>query len=307
MRTPLYSAPDASSALRAALTALVRRGSIEVSGKDGDKVGEWAGLLPPGMEVYIAWVPGTPAARQAETAARLRAAGRVPVPHIAARQLCSEGELRDLLARLRDEAGVTRALLIAGDGPAPRGPYPSSLAMLESVPLAGYGIAQLDVAGYPEGHPVISEADLLALLRRKLVLARQQGLAMGIVSQFCFDGAIILSWLRRLREQGITAPVQVGAAGPASVRTLLHFGLRCGIGNSLRALSAHGPSLARLLTTHGPEAVAAAVAPEMERLGITGLHLFPFGGFARSARWLAAVQEGRFTMAADGEGFEVEG
>lgn len=303
--TPRRLDDAANGALRVALTALARHASIEVSGKDGERIAKWADLLPSGTEVYVAWVPGTPPTRQAETAARLRAAGHAPVPHIAARQLGGEEELRGLLARLRDEARVARVLLIAGDGPA-RGPYPSSASVLESGLLAQYGVTQVDVAGYPEGHPRISEADLLALLRRKLALARQQGLALGIVSQFCFDGAAIVAWLRWLREEGIAAPVRLGVAGPASVRTLLHYGLRCGIGNSLRALGTQGQSLARLLANHGPEPVVAAVAPHVARLGIAGLHLFPFGGFARSARWLAAAREGRFRMAPDGTGFEVE-
>ncbi|HEX7926853.1 MAG TPA: methylenetetrahydrofolate reductase, partial [bacterium] len=116
----------------------------------------------------------------------------------------------------------------------------------------------------------------------------------------------VLAWLTRLRGEGIAAPVRVGVAGPASLRTLINYGLRCGIGNSLRALGNHTQSLAKLLSQQGPEAVVATLAPEAQRLGVAGLHVFPFGGFPRSAQWLAAVREGRFEVDSSA-GFRLDG
>jgi methylenetetrahydrofolate reductase (NADPH) len=152
---------------------------------------------------------------------------------------------------------------------------------------------------------VIADEEVAAALRRKIALAADQGLALRIVSQFCFDGAAVLAWLQRLRGEGIAAPVRVGVAGPASLRTLINFGLRCGIGNSLRALGNHTQSLAKLLSQQGPEAVVAALAGQTDPLGAQGLHVFPFGGFPRSAQWLSAVREGRFTLTEDG--FRLDG
>jgi methylenetetrahydrofolate reductase (NADPH) len=312
---PTAAAPTGEVALRAAIMALGRGASIEVTAKRPVEVTAWAALLPPGTEVFIAWVPGTPPGELADVAARLRAAGQHPVPHIAARHLPSRAAAEELLARLRDEAQVSRALLIAGDAARAPGPFGSSLALLETGLLPAYGLRSIAVAGYPEGHPALPEAELLALLRAKAAAAAQQGLSISVVSQFCFEGAAVLAWLRRLRAEGIALPVRVGVAGPATLRTLLNYGIRCGVGNSLRALGTHTQSLAKLLTQQGPEAVVASLADaSRERpalagapadLGVAGLHVFPFGGFPRSAQWLAAVREGRFQLT-DG-GFQVNG
>ncbi len=306
--------PAGDEPLRKALMDLARGASIEITAKRPGEVDAWAGLIARGTEVLVAWVPGTPLPQLVQVAARLRAVGHRPVPHIAARQLPSRAAAAEFLVRLRGEAQADRALLIAGDAARAAGPFASSLALLETGLLPEHGIRSLSVAGYPEGHPALPDDVLLAALRDKLRVAAAQGLTVTLVSQFCFDGAALLAWLRRLRKEGIAAPVHIGVAGPANVRTLLNYGIRCGIGNSLRALGTHAQSLAALLTQQGPEAVVAAIAGasplvagasgKPTALGVAGLHVFPFGGFPRSAQWLAAVREGRFKM---GEGgFRVE-
>jgi methylenetetrahydrofolate reductase (NADPH) len=302
---PATAVPAGEETLRNGIMALARGASIEVTAKRPGEVNAWAALLPPGSDVFIAWVPGTPLGDLVEAAARLHASGQNPVPHIAARHLPSRAAAEEFLARLRDEARVSRALLVAGDAPRAGGPFGSSLALLETGLLPTYGLRSLAVAGYPEGHPTIPDDALLAALQDKLRVAAEQGLTVTLVSQFCFDGAAVLAWLRRLRGEGIAAPVHVGVAGPATLRTLLNYGLRCGIGPSLRALGTHTQSLAKLLTRQGPETVVAALAGAPAELGVAGLHVFPFGGFPRSAQWLAAVREGRIELAEGG--FRVSG
>ena len=46
---------------------------------------------------------------------------------------------------------------------------------------------------------------------------------------------------------------------------------------------------------------AAEPASRIERL-----HFYPFGGLARTARWLEGVRAGAFTLHADGLGFTVD-
>ena len=51
-------------------------------------------------------------------------------------------------------------------------------------------------------------------LDRKIRYAEAHGIELFVVSQFCFDGQLVLDWLDRLRNRGVTLPVRVGAAGP---------------------------------------------------------------------------------------------
>jgi methylenetetrahydrofolate reductase (NADPH) len=81
--------------------------------------------------------------------------------------------------------------------------------------------------------------------------------------------------------------VRVGLAGPASVAALVRFAVRCGVGSSLRALARGHTAFARILTEASPDAlIDALVAGEAESEQLDGLHIFMFGGVARTAAWL---------------------
>jgi methylenetetrahydrofolate reductase (NADPH) len=86
--------------------------------------------------------------------------------------------------------------------------------------------------------------------------------------------------------------VEVGVAGPATVATLVKFGLRCGIGTSFRAIRNRTNLVGGLLGESGPEgllrdlAAGLAAAPA---LGVTGIHFFPFGGVARTGDFIAVT------------------
>lgn len=276
-----------------AIARLARGASIETSTRNLADVSGYAPLLAAGTDVYVAFLPGTPYHHILSVATRLRQVGLNPVPHLAARRLASAAAVADFAARLRDEAGVTRVLLVAGDSQAACGPFESSLQVLETGVFEACGIRSVGVAGYPEGHPRIAQQALDDALDRKIRYAEVHGIELFIVSQFCFDGQRVLDWVTRLRERGVTLPVRVGVAGPATVRTLLSYAMRCGIGASMKALGSRPVSLNRLLARHGPEQLVATLARPAAGLGIAGLHLFPFGGFADSAQWIADAAAGR--------------
>ena len=291
--------------LTAAIAMLARSASIETAARNLSEIDAYASLVPAGTDVYATWLPGMPYHHIVSVARRLRQVGMNPVPHVTPRQLASAEAAADFLGRLRDEARVARVLLVAGDAEAPVGPYESSAAFLDTGLLEAHGIRSVGFAGYPEGHPRIPEPALAAALERKLESAARRGIEPFLVSQFCFDGQAILDWLARLRGRGVAAPVRVGVAGPATVRALLNFAMRCGVGNSVRALRTQAISLPRLLAEQGPDKVVRRLAEAGSGLGIAGLHCFAFGGFARGARWLQAVAAGRFVPDEAHGGFAV--
>jgi methylenetetrahydrofolate reductase (NADPH) len=266
---------------------LFRGWSMEVSARDTAALDAAADHLAPGASLYLNWIPGDTHHRTVAAAARLRSAGLNPIPHVAARYLASFTQLADFLARLAGEAAVEQALVIGGDCERPVGPFESSLQVLETGLFAKQGITRIGIAGYPEGNPRIAPATLDTALAAKIAGAQRSGLHPYIVTQFCFEAAPILDWIKKIRDQGIDAPVRVGLAGPASITTLMKYALRCGAGNSMRALSLRGAAIARMLSESGPERVIAGLAPAaMEPgVGIDGLHFFAFGGFSRTAGW----------------------
>ena len=299
------SAGAAHAVLFQSIAALAQRASIETSAKNLVEIDAYPTMVRAGTDVYVAWVPGFPYHHIVSVAKRLRQARLNPVPHIAARQLASESAATDFLARLRDEAAVTRALLIAGDSNARTGPFDSSLSLMRTGLLQEHGIHSIGIAGYPEGHRKIGTAALDQALEAKIDYGGREGIELFIVSQFCFDGQAVLDWIGRLRARGVTLPVRVGVAGPATVRTLLGYGMHCGIGNSMRALGSQAISLTRLLAQQGPEKIIRRIARSQAGLGIAGLHFFTFGGFAQSAHWINSTAAGRFQFVDLDESFGI--
>lgn len=280
--------------MMAAAGALLRHHSIELSARHRDAVPALSDFFEPGTEVFVTWLPGQPVGDSIDLAAALAAAGYVPVPHLAARWLASREELGRFLAAAAGDAGVDRVLAVAGDLERPRGPFASVADLLDSGLVARAGIRTLAFAGHPEGHPAVSETALEQALVDKVARAEAQGIAPRIVTQFCFEAAPVGRYLARLAALGVKAPVRVGLAGPAGLDTLTRFALRCGIGNSIRALRRRPSLLGRLARYAGPDQLLVALDDAVTRRpgvpAVEGLHIFPFGGVARAGAWSRSVR-----------------
>ncbi len=278
--------------MSARLSALLASASVEVSSSASD-LGVLADHFPAGAGVSITFLPGDNYRRNVETAASLRRAGFDPVPHIAARELPSREALNDFLVRARREADVRRVVLIAGDVAAAKGPFKSSRDVAASGLIEAHGINAVSVAGYPEGHPWLEGPHAFDALASWQGWGTRSGVRVDIMTQFCFESGPILTWLGELQTRGIGLPVAVGLAGPATLATLTKFGLRCGVGNSMRALRGHIGRFGRLLTDNGPDEVVRGLmaAPPSATAAMSGFHLFPFGGLRKAGRWLRDVQD----------------
>jgi methylenetetrahydrofolate reductase (NADPH) len=274
------------------IATLLASASVEVSSR-GHQLNELQDHFRAGTDVTITFLPGDNYRHNVETATALRRAGYNPVPHIAAREMASREALYDFLTRLRNEADVTRVLLIAGDVALAKGPFKSSLDVCASGLLEARGIASVSVAGHPEGHPYLKTSDALKTLQAWRDWGRQATVRVDVVTQFCFESAPILWWIGELNARGIDLPVIVGLAGPATPATLTKFALRCGIGNSMRSLRSQIGRFGRLLTDTGPDDVMRGLrsAPGAATASVAGFHLFPFGGLRKSGDWLRSYQE----------------
>ena len=269
------------------LAALLSSASVEISSR-GHQIAELRDYFAEGTDVTITFLPGDHYRHNVETATALRRAGFNPVPHIAAREMVSRDALDDFLARARDEAAVSRILLIAGDVAAAKGPFKSTRDVCSSGLLEAHGMTSVSVAGHPEGHPYLELPDALDGLKAWRDWGRRTGTRVDVVTQFCFESTPILQWIGELDRAGVDLPVIVGLAGPATPATLTKFALRCGIGNSMRALRAQIGRFGRLLTDTGPDDVVRGLrcAPAAATASIAGFHLFPFGGLRKTGDWL---------------------
>ncbi len=273
------------------ITDLLSSYSIELNPGDSRTIEMAAERLDPGTEVSLAWIPGSNPMDMVAPAAKLKRAGHLPMPHVGARHLESAAQLQRLADLLKD-AGVDRILVIGGDRHQPAGPYDSSLSVMQTGVFQKAGISRVAIGGFPEGNPHIPETILHEALEAKISFARQEGLQLSIITQFCFKSEPVIDWVRGVRARGLDVPIRVGLAGPAGLLTLMRYAVRCGIGNSLRVLS-ENPSFAKVLVERGPEPIirglAASIAKGDHRLiGIAGLHFYIFGGLRRTMDWIDA-------------------
>jgi methylenetetrahydrofolate reductase (NADPH) len=279
-----------------ALQALLSAFSIELTPGDDKSIDAASRLLPVGTETFIAGLRRVRVEQVVSAAVRLRQAGMTPVPHVAARNFATASELDSFLGRVSTAADVKRVLVIAGDRERPAGPYYGSLEILQSGLLEKHGINAVYLSCYPEEHPRIASSKLEQKRAEKLSAALESGLAVGFISQFCFDPAPILQMAKRLAAHAIAAPYRMGVAGPASRATLLKYAMMCGIGPSIRALRERSGLATSMLSGETPEQLLREVALARANdptLRIAGVHFFTFGALANSAELIRRLTGGR--------------
>jgi methylenetetrahydrofolate reductase (NADPH) len=275
------------------LRHLLAPASIEVTSRHPQAAESLCRYFAGGIDVHVTFLPGDAHHTIEDTCIRLRQAGFNPIPHLTARNFADRRTLDGHLARLAEGAQVSRVLVIAGDVERPSGEFFSSLDVMRTGLLEKHGIDSVLLAGYPEGHAAITEDVLDAALTEKIACARKQSLQAEIVTQFCFEAEPILNWLARIRTLGVGVPVRIGVAGPAGTVTLLKFGMRCGIGHSLRALRRWGTQVGKLMEDTNPDELLSTLAAGLcsRDLGaVAGIHLYTFGGVCKTSEWLAAAR-----------------
>jgi len=263
------------------LAPLLRQARYEVfpSARIEEEVLEW---VPRNLTVTITASPTKGLEPTLALAERLRAAGYSVVPHVAARQVRDAGHLADIASRLL-AAGIENVFVPAGDADPPAGPFTSALDLLEALADLGNPFPQVGITGYPETHPKIDDDVTIQSMWDK----RRH--ATYIVSNLCFDPAVLRHWIRRIRRRGVTLPLLLGLAGPVERARLMRMAAKIGVADSARFVAGHSSAVFRLSTPGGyqPERLLAKIgavlaAPESN---VTGLHVFTFNQLQEAEEW----------------------
>jgi methylenetetrahydrofolate reductase (NADPH) len=204
------------------------------------------------------------------------------IPHIAARVIKGRQHLREILNRL-DSAGINSVFCPGGDAPEPAGDYTSSLELLRDMSEIGHNIEEVGVASHPEGHALVSDEDLIKFLLQK------QEHANYLVTQMCFDPAILIRWLQGIREAGVNMQAWLGLPGVADRSKLFKLSMRIGVGQSAKLLMKQKDLLKKMLQLkpYQPDELLEGLEPHMtdKQLDIEGFHLFSFNDVERTEQW----------------------
>src|SRR6478672_11476926 len=232
-----------------------------------------------GIEDAVAqWVP----ADQTVTVTASPAKGFRVVPHVSARLVIDGAHLADIVARLT-ACGVDDVFVPAGDADPPAGEFHSALSLLERLAEMGTPFARTGITGYPESPPRIEDDITVQAMWDK----RRH--ASYIVSNLCFDPALLRRWINRVRARGVTLPLYLGLAGPLERTRLLRMAAKAGAADSARFLAGHTEWFLRLGTPGGynPERLLSRLGPTLSspEASVEGLHLFTSNQVQQTEQW----------------------
>lgn len=284
---------------KAAIQGSTQQFSIEIMPRDARRIEDFRNHLPVGTAVYVAWPPKAELEDMVYAAAKLHSEGMVPVSHVVARRLESEELLWDLIRALSERAQITRLLLLGGDPDTPIGPYPDANAILESGVLEAFQIKAVDIAGFPQGHPVLTGDQLSDVLQEKIAGARRLGIHIRVVSQFVLDPTAVIDWhANTYNRVAGGAPLHIGIPGIVSTKRLLQVAKACGLSGSFRIVRKGGLRLAQTAMSNGAtgELVGALAELVKSEDDVSGFHFYTFGNFEETAAWVCAVANGQFDL-----------
>ena len=253
--------------------------SIEILPQNVSDVGFIPDLI---KEIYITMIPGTSFTNTILAAQKIQALGKLAVPHLTARSFPGIDELRTYLSGLQ-ASGIERILLIGGGVPKPAGVFSSVMDMLKTELFAEYGINSFDFAGHPEGNPDDPDSDYHLL--EKLKWTEKRKIPTRIVTQWSLDTEKTNNWIKSLRKNGVQNPINLGIPGPSTLKTLMRFAKVCGVKASTEVLRKQGLNISKLMFVNKPDKIVS------ELRGYDQLHLYPFGGVAKSSDWLNEWQK----------------
>ncbi|MFS0735049.1 methylenetetrahydrofolate reductase [Microbacterium sp. 1P10UB] len=272
----------------AAERELVSDFSLEMTGKDVPGLIEAKDSIPQGTKINVTFLGNEDLEMRVAASKAVRDMGFIPVPHISARRLSSQAQLEEFLSRLQDVDATESVFVVGGDPAVPEGPYEGAYDVIRTGILADYGVKEVSIAGYPEGHPDISDEVLWRSLDEKAVSLREQNLGTTVLTQFSFDTDPVMSWIDQVRARGIDSTIRIGTPGPAGIKRLLGFARRFGIGANAMIVKKYGFSLTNLMGTAGPDRFVSDLASLVSAdpaAGKVSLHFYTFGGLLATSEW----------------------
>ena len=280
---------------KAAALELVSNYSLEMTGKDVPGLTEAKDSIPAGTKINVTFLGNEDLDMRVTASKAVRDMGFIPVPHISARRLSSQDQLEEFLGRLQEVGATDSVFAVGGDPAEPEGPYPDSLSVIQTGLLQKYGVKEVSIAGYPEGHPDIATDVLWRHLEDKSAALKEQGLDATILTQFAFDTDPVIDWVQGVRGRGIESTIRIGTPGPAGIKRLINFARRFGVGANAMIVKKYGFSLTNLMGTAGPDTFVTDLSGLLAADPASGevkLHFYTFGGLKATADWAHQYVDG---------------
>ena len=268
-----------SSEQQAALAAVVANAKYELIPLKNAR--DQAAAVPAGARVTVTASPRHGIESTIDVAEYVAARGHEVTPHLSAHMIRDRAHLSDLLARLT-AAGIRKAFIVGGDAK-DGGEFHDGLALLRALEEIGHPFDDIGVPSYPEGHSDIPSDVLMRALKEK------QKYAHHATTQMCFNPGAAASWIRKIRNEGVTLPIYLGVPGALEFTKLMTIAARIGVADSARYLSKNMGLLGHLTSpgSFGADGFLTALAGTIAdpAANIVGLHIFTMNQVPNTAAW----------------------
>jgi methylenetetrahydrofolate reductase (NADPH) len=271
-------------ATRRALVERLERPRYEVLPLAGI-VEEVVAHVPTEARVTVTASPAKGLEPTVDAAERLAGHGYTVVPHLSARLVRDRDHLEELTTRLL-AAGVREVFVPAGDANPPAGEFAGAADLLRAMGDLRGRFDEIGITGYPESHHVISDEQTIQAMFEKA------SMATCIISQICFDAAVIETWIRRVRARGTDLPIWIGVPGIVDNARLVRISMKIGLGQSARFLRHQHGWLRNLIARRfKPDGLVRDLAPTIAdpEARVAGFHFYTFNEVERTERWRRAT------------------
>jgi methylenetetrahydrofolate reductase (NADPH) len=269
---------------RQALAERLERPRYEILPLDGI-VEQVIAHVPLFARVTVTASPAKGLGATVEVTERLTAHGYTVVPHLSARLVRDREHLEEVMSRLL-AAGVREVFVPAGDADPPAGEFHGAVDVLRAMGEARASFDEVGITGYPESHHLISDEETIQAMFAKAPMAT------CIISQLCFDAAVIDGWVRQVRARGTDLPIWIGVPGIVDYARLVRISMKIGIGESARFLGHNRSVVSRLLTRQfKPDRLMRDLGPLLAEpdARVAGFHFYTFNEVERTERWRRAT------------------
>jgi methylenetetrahydrofolate reductase (NADPH) len=239
--------------------------------------------IPPGSQLSVTASPTKEIVGTIDMADKLSQKGYIVIPHLAARRIRNLDHLKQI-SDILERSQISEVFVIGGDKD-PFGEYSNSSKMLEDLLKINHTIKSVGVAGYPEGHPLISDSAIIQHLKTKIAIAEAYGVEIHINSQACYDPTDVTTWIHKIHEIHASIPIYLGIAAPISKLKLIQFSLESGVGDSIAFLQMVGIGSALESALYDPVPFIHSLTGKPETEQVKGFHLFTFNHIKAATEW----------------------
>ena len=132
LNVPHFHAEAKSHLMANPSAAFLKNLSVEITPRQIEKLPLLQEHLPKGTPIFIALIDPADVVGQLTAAVALRKAGLEPIPHVPARFVLDETDLKNRIGALAGEAGVTQMLVLGGGAPPPMGKFDAAIQLLQT-------------------------------------------------------------------------------------------------------------------------------------------------------------------------------